>query len=296
MVISLILDTDLGDDVDDAFALAFAIRHPQIDVRAITTVLGDTQWRAALVLRVLDDLKTSGIPVAAGAPRGERREPTRSGDVLLPLGSDDPRRDPRPAWDLMADVLAHETHPIWLVTIGPATNAARLIAARPESAQRLAGIVMMGGRHDPDNMWEHNFSSNPEAASTVCNSGLNVRVADYVISSQARLLRDDLSRIHNAPGVGPSLAMMLTTYLDRRQCDWTSMYDPAALMLALGEQYLTLDSTRMRAVVLDGQVEFQATAEGPAGFRIASTIKAEAVRESLLQVIEQPTPRASELQ
>ena len=48
-MIPLILDTDLGDDIDDAFALAFAIRHPQLDVRAITTVLGDTQWRAALV-------------------------------------------------------------------------------------------------------------------------------------------------------------------------------------------------------------------------------------------------------
>ena len=74
------------------------------------------------------------------------------------------------------------------------------------------------------------------------------------------------------------------------------MYDPAALMLTLGEQYLTLDSTRMRAIVLDGQVQFQATAEDPAGLRISSTIKAEAVRESLLQVIEQATHRASELQ
>ena len=245
--------------------------------------------------RLLDDLKTSGIPVAAGAPRGERREVTRSGDILLAPSTDDPRRDPRPAWDLMADVLAHEAQPVWLVTIGPATNAARLIAERPEAAQRLAGIVMMGGRHDPANAWEHNFSSNPEAAATVCNSGLNVLVADYVISSQARLQRDDLPRIHNAPGVGPSLATMLATYLDRRRRDWTSMYDPVALMLALGEHFLTLDPTRMRAVVIDGQVEFQATAEGPTRLRLASTINAEAVRQDLLQIIEQPTRRASEL-
>ena len=40
LMIALILDTDIGDDVDDAFALAYAARHPQIDLRAVTTVLG----------------------------------------------------------------------------------------------------------------------------------------------------------------------------------------------------------------------------------------------------------------
>ena len=46
-MISLILDTDLGDDVDDVFALAYAARNPRINLCAVTTVLGNTRWRAA---------------------------------------------------------------------------------------------------------------------------------------------------------------------------------------------------------------------------------------------------------
>ena len=79
-VISLILDTDIGDDVDDAFALAFAARHPKIRLCAVTTVLGDTRWRAALALRLLDELGVSDVPVAAGEPGAapSRASPSRA--------------------------------------------------------------------------------------------------------------------------------------------------------------------------------------------------------------------------
>ena len=84
-MISLILDTDLGDDVDDVFALAYAVRHPQINLCAVTTVLGDTGWRAALALRLLDELGVNDVPVAAGAPGGEVNTVTLSGNVFETL-------------------------------------------------------------------------------------------------------------------------------------------------------------------------------------------------------------------
>ncbi len=283
-VISLILDTDIGDDVDDAFALAYAARHPQIDLRAVTTVLGDTRWRAALALRLLDELGVRDVPVAAGAPGGEPRPVTRSGDVLLPLGTDDPRRDARPAHDLMADVIAEAPQPVWLATIGPATNAAALLAVRPEVRERLAGIVMMGGSNDPAKPHEHNFGTDPEAAAAVCNSGLRVRVGDYGVTSQARLFRDDLEHVRGARGIGESLAAMLRAYLDRQNRDWTSMYDPAALTMALGEDYLRIDPTPMQASVAEGEVRFAPSAEA-SNLRLAASIDAEAFRGHLVRVI-----------
>ena len=205
-MISLILDTDLGDDVDDVFALAYAARHPRINLCAVTTVLGNTRWRAALALRLLDELGVDDVPVAAGAAGGEVNTVTLSGDVVVPTGADDPRCDSRSATDLMADVIATAPPPVWLATIGPATNAAILLAERPEVADGLAGIVMMGGRHEPAFPREHNFGTNPEAAAAVCNSGATVLVGDYVVTCQARLRRDDLPRVRQAPGVGASLA------------------------------------------------------------------------------------------
>lgn len=283
-MISLILDTDIGDDVDDAFALAFAARHPRIRLCAVTTVLGDTRWRAALALRLLDELGVDGVPVAAGEPDAGIEGITLSGDVLVPPGSDDPRHDPRSAVDLMADTIATAPEPVWLATIGPATNAAALLAERPEALDRLAGIVMMGGRHDPTNPREHNFGADPSAAAAVCNSGRRVRAGDYLVTSQAQVRGDDLPRVRRAPGIGPSLGLMLETYLDRRNRDWTSMYDPAVLTLALGEEFLRLGLTSRRAEVAAGQVRFRVAGQATQ-LRIAAAIDAEAFRRELLDVI-----------
>ena len=283
-MISLILDTDIGDDVDDAFALAFAARHPRIRLCAVTTVLGDTRWRAALTLRLLDQLGLDDVPVAAGEPSAGIEGIPLSGDVALPLGSDDPRRDSRSAVDLMADVIAAAPEPVWLATIGPATNAAALLSERPEALDRLAGIVMMGGRDDPANPREHNFGADPAAAAAVCNSGRCVRVGDYLVTSQARLRREDLARVRCAPGAGASLSQMLGTYLDRRDRDWTSMYDPAALTLALGEDFLRLDPRPRRAEVVARQVRFHA-ANGASRLRLAASIDTGAFRREMLDVI-----------
>lgn len=283
-MISLILDTDIGDDVDDAFALAFAARHPAIRLCAVTTVLGDTRWRAALALRLLDELGVKNVPVAAGEPGAGIEGIPLSGDVLLPRGRDDPRRDPRSATGLMADAIATAPEPVWLATIGPSTNAARLLAERPEVLNRLAGVVMMGGRDDASNPREHNFGADPAAAAAVCNSGRRVRVGDYLITSQAQLRRADLGRVRRAPGIGPSLGLMLDTYLDRRHRDWTSMYDPAALTLALGEEFLRLGLTSRRAEVVSGQVWFRVASEATR-LRIAASIDAEAFRREMLDVI-----------
>ena len=187
----------------------------------------------------------------------------------------------------MADVIATAPPPVWLATIGPATNAAVLLAERPEAVQGLAGIVMMGGRHETAYPREHNFGTNPSAAAVVCNSGGTVLVGDYVVTCQAKLRRDDLPRVRLAPGVGASLATMLETYLDRRKRGWTSMYDPAALTLALDETFLSLDPTPMGADVVDGQVRF-VPADETSGLRLAASIDTDAFHDELLSVIERP--------
>ena len=64
----LLIDTDIGDDIDDAFAVALALRTPQLQILGITTTFGDTGMRAHLVLRLLADAGRGGIPVVAGAP------------------------------------------------------------------------------------------------------------------------------------------------------------------------------------------------------------------------------------
>jgi hypothetical protein len=62
----IILDTDIGDDIDDVFALALALRSPEVEILGITTAWGDTELRAQLVQRFLKETDSTGIPIALG--------------------------------------------------------------------------------------------------------------------------------------------------------------------------------------------------------------------------------------
>src|SRR5580698_8605997 len=62
----IIIDTDIGDDVDDAFALALAVRSPELEVLGVSTTFGDTEARAKIVDRFLGEVGRGEVPVLAG--------------------------------------------------------------------------------------------------------------------------------------------------------------------------------------------------------------------------------------
>src|SRR5438046_1534600 len=72
--IPVIFDTDIGSDVDDAFALALIVASPELDLQAVTTCAGDAEDRAWLVCRFLTQVGHKPIPVASGrAPQSDDR-------------------------------------------------------------------------------------------------------------------------------------------------------------------------------------------------------------------------------
>src|SRR6185369_8340579 len=64
----IIIDTDIGDDVDDAFAIALALRSPELRILGISTTFGDTETRAKLLDRFLGEVGRQDIPVVTGTP------------------------------------------------------------------------------------------------------------------------------------------------------------------------------------------------------------------------------------
>src|SRR5689334_25428431 len=60
----VIIDTDIGDDIDDAFAVALALRSHELKILGITTTFGDTEKRAKLLDRLLGEVGRADIPVA----------------------------------------------------------------------------------------------------------------------------------------------------------------------------------------------------------------------------------------
>ena len=78
MGLPVIIDTDVGTDVDDMWALAFALRCPELDIRLITTCTGDVEYRAALVAKLLEVAGRTDIPIGLGLPLDSAPEPQKA--------------------------------------------------------------------------------------------------------------------------------------------------------------------------------------------------------------------------
>jgi purine nucleosidase len=136
----VIIDTDIGDDIDDAFAVALALRSPEIHLLGITTEFGDTDLRARLVDRYLQAVHRTDIPVAAGVH-------TRHQGVFTQAeyAREQPsHRYPDGVGFLLDQIRAHPGQ-ITLVAIGPLFNVRAAIARDPATFRQLKRVVMMGG-------------------------------------------------------------------------------------------------------------------------------------------------------
>jgi len=241
------------------------------------------------------------VRVAAG--ESVRPRPTGwigSGETILSRNTRDPRVDPRHAVQLICDIIMSTPGPVWLASIGTATNVAIALRTHPQLRERLAGITVMGGRHlpatatlgpaaqkygvEPGSFREHNFSDDVAAAVSVCNSGLNVRVTDFNLAYEATLGRDDLAAIQLAPGVGPSLATMLEDQLQRTGRTSTPMFDAICLTQPLDNRFLAPHDAPMRATEVDGHVRFEPS-DIPTNLSLAERIDPVGFRKELLGVI-----------
>jgi len=138
----VIIDTDIGDDIDDAFALAVALRSPELEILGVTTTFGDTETRAKIVDRFLREAGRPDIPVAAGAPTvtenpmsqrryGEREHSTNG-------------RHP-PAVDFLLEQIRRYPGQITLIAIGPLMNVGAAIDKDAATFRKLKRVVLMGG-------------------------------------------------------------------------------------------------------------------------------------------------------
>ncbi len=149
--LKLLIDTDIGDEIDDALALYYAMRQG-IEIVGITTVYRNTDERARITKRLLR-LYGKGyekIPVFAGhsTPIGEvaREYPhTCHFSPLLDADEYAPDGDSDAAVDFIIDSCEKYGEELTIVAIGPFTNIARAIEKAPEALEKARRVVIMGG-------------------------------------------------------------------------------------------------------------------------------------------------------
>jgi purine nucleosidase len=141
----IIIDTDIGDDIDDAFAVALALRSPELQVVGITTTFGDTVARAKIVDRMLGEVERQDIPVAVGSAT---HSPNPVSQRRYGEGGHFARSSPPAAVDFILDKIRGSPGEITLVAIGPLVNVGALIDRDPQMFKKLKRVVIMGGSID----------------------------------------------------------------------------------------------------------------------------------------------------
>jgi len=138
----VIIDTDIGDDIDDAFAVALALRSPELQILGITTTFGDTETRAKLLDRFLAEAGRPEIPVAAGVPTPPKGTFTQRRYA-------ENNRFAKPSHPDAVAFLLEQIHrypgQITLIAIGPLMNVGAAIDKDPATFRKLKRVVIMGG-------------------------------------------------------------------------------------------------------------------------------------------------------
>jgi len=206
----VLLDTDLGSDVDDAIALALLLASPELELVAVTTVAADVHGRARATARLLGLAGRTEVEVCAGARDAlVRRERFVWRDIETegyPAGPD-ARLTGEPAAERIVRA-ARERPGLELIAIGPLTNLAHALALDPGLPECVACLHVMGGHIRRVAIGErvcapgidYNLCSDPEASAMVLGAGFRTRLVTADVTLQTWLRESDLARLATAKG------------------------------------------------------------------------------------------------
>jgi inosine-uridine nucleoside N-ribohydrolase len=226
-MIKILLDTDIGTDVDDAVCLAYLLAHQECDLLGITTVTGEADKRAALA-SALCRAAGKEVPIYPGLETpmvGEQMQKLAQQAVALagwPHQSQFPQGQ---AIEFMSQTIRAHPGEVVLLTIGPLTNIGQLFTADPGIARLLKGLVLMGGifteAYPDKNRTEWNVSGDPLATEIVYQTPVGVVVSRSASETEPPLHRsigldvteqvimpaDDVRQRFTAPLLRPVLDM-----------------------------------------------------------------------------------------
>lgn len=284
----IILDTDIGTDVDDAMALSLAALSPEFEILGVTTVHADAVFRSRIARKLLKFCGREDVPVIPGASmplrmplpenftwmpklRGHEGVGILEGNELIPS------RDPNITADDAASFIIEQArkHPgeVSLVPVGPLTNIGRALQLEPRLADWISDITLMGGTVYAEKfpfppMLETNLNADPEAARLVFASGIPLTIVPMEVTTQVYLTPEDRAQIraYGTPLAETLVAMMeaMLTGMDSLSAEAglsedfyqgrTFMHDPLAVYTALSRQYVTVRRMHVAYEIIDNVV------------------------------------------
>jgi len=259
----VILDTDIGTDIDDTWALAMLLASPELDLRLITCVSGDVNYRANLCARLLSIAGRRDVPIGLGIG-GSLKVPAALAGMPQAAFVRDAPLDGYPevlgdGVDAMIATILRSDEPVTVIAIGPLSNVAAAIGRCPEITGRasfvgMQGSVRVGYRGIHGAVAEYNVVADVGAARAVLASDWAITLTPLDSCGTVVMRGDDYRRFYEfAVGHPDSVAAaVLENYrmwldavgapTDRVSLRSTTLFDTVAIYLALDGRGLRLET------------------------------------------------------
>ncbi|MGD1000122.1 MAG: nucleoside hydrolase [Candidatus Brocadiia bacterium] len=266
--IPVILDTDLGTDIDDSWAIAYMLKCPELDVKLITTATGDTTYRAKLCARLLKAGGRTDVPIGIGIPLGAVKETLYdyANELDLPSavssGSNRAHYPGRVMQDgvrAMIETIMRSKEKVTLISIGPTPNIARALYVEPRIARKARFVGMQGsvrkgynglaGRVDE----EYNVVAYAYDAARVFQAAWDMTVTPVDTCGVVRLAGEKFKKV--LASKDPLTQELIKSYqrwskgtVWEKQAKQTSsvLFDTVAIYLAFADKWLKLECIGIR--------------------------------------------------
>lgn len=268
----LLLDTDIGSDVDDAICLAYLLAHPQCELLGITTVTGEPERRAMLASAIC---KAAGkeVPILPGAPKpllGPARQPHAPQAAALDRWPHETQFPEGHAVGYLRETIRRYPGEVTLLAIGPMTNIALLFTLDPEIPRLLKGFYMMIGAFTQGIVftgmrYEWNALNDPHATAIVYAAHPPVhRSVGLDVTMQVQMEAAEVRQRFQAPLLRPVLDMAEVWFEQRPE---VTFHDPLAAVSIFDDSVCTYERGQVEVELLSahlpGMTYFTKQADGP---------------------------------
>ncbi|KQZ23236.1 MULTISPECIES: nucleoside hydrolase [unclassified Microbacterium] len=289
----VILDTDIGTDVDDLMALALILGSPSIDLIGVTTVYGDTTLRGRMTKRIAE-IAGVDLPVHAGetATLSGREVWWAGHEAKLYNDLDRHRLDGTDAVGQLIDAVCAVPKTVDVMAIGPLTNIAAAIERDSRFVSSVRHLWVMGGSFSDDEP-EHNFRSDAAAASIVFDSGIPMTIAGLEVTRLIEIGRDALARMSASGPLGRTIEAEITQWWEFWGTEWNVPHDPVTV-LTMTHPELFEFSPEGRVEILrgDGDEGISRFHAGEGHTRIVTALDAAAVADAVVSGIAAASSRS----
>jgi inosine-uridine nucleoside N-ribohydrolase len=260
--VPVILDTDIGSDIDDTWALTMLLKSPELDVRLVVSDTGNTTYRAKIIAKMLEAAGRTDILVGVGVRQSDKTGPQQEWVETYQL-SDYDGTVHQDGVKAIIDTITNSDEPVTLVCIGPVPNIAAALEREPEIARNARFVGMHGClRKSPwgydgkkgSVLAEYNVSANPKALQKVFGAPWSVTVTPLDTCGFVVLKGEKYRAVRECDDpVVKALMENYMVWLKSRE-DWqqqfetqsTILFDTVAVYLAFSEKLLVMQKLGVR--------------------------------------------------